>query len=113
MFELGQLDEHHADFAARGLRIVALSVDDQENTAKMQQRFPHLLLLADPERKTIEAFQSVHRGVGPGHSDVAAPTTFLVDKAGTVRWVFRPDRVIERLSPSELRAAVEPQLRTP
>jgi hypothetical protein len=40
--------------------------------------------------------------VGPGGSDTNAPTTFLVDGSGQVRWFFRPKRYISRLSPAAL-----------
>jgi len=108
--ELGQLNEHFANFASRGLRIVAVSVDNREDTDRMQQQFPQLILLADPERKMTDAFQAMHKGAGPGHSDVAAPTTVLLDKTGHVQWYFRPDRVIERLTPDQLLTAVQPHL---
>jgi hypothetical protein len=42
-----------------------------------------------------------------GGQDPAAPTTILVDGQGTVRWLFRPDRFLERLSPAQLLAAID------
>ena len=38
------------------------------------------------------------------------PTTFLVDGSGNVRWLFRPERFLVRLSPAELLAAVDANL---
>jgi peroxiredoxin len=108
--ELGELEKRHADFVKRGLRIVAVSVDDREATELTQRLVPHLTVLGDPDRKMTEAFQAMHPGKGPGGSDIAAPTTFLLDSTGTVRWVFRPERVIVRLSPDELLAAVDEHL---
>ena len=46
-------------------------------------------------------------GKGPHGADTNAPTTFFVDGAGTVRWVFRPERFISRLSPDELLTAMD------
>jgi hypothetical protein len=50
------------------------------------------------------------RGREPAGSDTAAPTTFLVDGNGSVRWTFRPDRILTRLSPSELLAAIDKEM---
>ena len=49
----------------------------------------------------------LHAHSAPDGGDTAAPTTILVDGSGTVRWTFRPDRVLNRLSPSQVLAAVD------
>jgi peroxiredoxin len=110
MQELGELQQHAAEFKQHGVRLVALSTDTQEDTAKTQTKFPELTVLGDPERKAITAFQSVHTGAGPHGTDVAAPTTFLIDSTGKLRWVFRPERIFTRLTPEELLAAVDKNL---
>lgn len=110
MHELGELEAAYPEFEKRGVRLVVLSVDDQETTKRTQQKFPHLIVLADPEHKTTDAFQALHPGAGPGHTDIAAPTTWLLDATGTVRWAFRPDQVLVRLTPPELLAKVDEHL---
>jgi peroxiredoxin len=107
MKELGELNNHSEEFAQRGLRIIAASVDDQEATDKTQRRFPNLIELGDPERKLTEAVNALHVGAGPGKSDVAAPTTLLLDGEGKILWAFRPQRLIVRLTPGELLAEVD------
>ena len=111
MRELGELDSRFAEFANRGVPIVAVSVDGQEDTAKTQQRFPHLIVWGDPEHRLTNAVAALHRGKGPGGSDIAAPTTLLLDKTGLVCWTFRPERIIVRLTPDELLAAVDEHLK--
>jgi len=53
--------------------------------------------------------------IGTHHSPsggiTVSPTTILVDRRGQVRWVFRPTRFINRLTPAELLAAVDEHLR--
>ena len=49
-------------------------------------------------------------GSHPDGGDTAAPTTLLVDGGGTVRWTFRPDRFLNRLSPSQVLAAVDKEM---
>lgn len=110
MIELGELEGHFAEFAQRGTRLVVASVDDQPTTQKTQADFPHLTVIADPERKLTTAFGVTHAGAGPKGEDIAGPTTFLIDRDGVVQWVFRPDRFISRLTPAQLLDAVDQHL---
>jgi peroxiredoxin len=110
MIELGELEAHQADFARRNARVVVASVDDREESVKTQARFPHLIVVSDPGRELATQFQLIHPHAGPGGDDIATPTTFLIDRHGVVQWVFRPDRVLVRLSPGELLAAVDKYL---
>lgn len=110
MVELGELEKRHADFESRNVRIYAIANDDLDTTKLTQARFPHLTIVADPDLKMAAAIQVIHKGGGP-NGDVNAPTTFLVDGAGKVRWFFRADRFMERLSPDELLTAVDKELR--
>jgi peroxiredoxin len=110
MAELGELEARHADFEQRGVRVVAASLDGVDDTKKNQADFPHLTLLSDHERSLANATQVIHPHSAPDGGDSMAPTTILVDGAGTVRWLFRPERVLGRLSPDEVLAAAHQQL---
>jgi hypothetical protein len=54
-----------------------------------------------------KAMEVVHPGAGLNKEDTNAPTTFLVDGAGQVRWFLRPTRFMVRLSPSDVLAAID------
>jgi peroxiredoxin len=110
MIELGQLEAHHEEFAKRHARVIAVSVDGPEDSKKTQQAFPHLIVVADPERKLVAAADVFHAGAGQHGADVAAPTTIYVDKQGVVRSLYRPSRVVSRLSASEVLATVDKEL---
>lgn len=107
MIELGELEAHHAEFDKRNTRVIAVSLEDQAEAQATQRDFPHLVVVADAERGLAQAVQVVHAQSAPDGSDSAAPTTLLVDGAGTIRWVFRPDTFFRRLSPGEALAAVD------
>jgi hypothetical protein len=49
----------------------------------------------------------IHKGAGRDGRDTNAPTTFVVDGQGLVKWFFRPDRFIERLSTDELLRSID------
>ena len=109
MIELGELESHFQEFQKRKnpVEIVAISTDNREDAQKSQTQFPHLKVVADTDQKMCETLNVMHPGAGPGGQGSAAPTTILVDGQGTVRWVFRADRFLERLSPAQLLAAID------
>ena len=107
MVELGQLEESYQEFAKRNVRVVVISNDDPVNAQKTQARFPHLVVVSDEEQNIAKAMQVIQPGAAADGSDTNAPTTFLVDGAGLVRWNFRATRFFARLSPSELLAVID------
>src|SRR5436305_8980123 len=110
MVELGELEARHADFDKRNAQIVVVSLEDQPTVAKTQDKFSHLKAVADGDGKLIDVANVRHAKANPEGGDAAAPTTILIDRAGVVRWIFRPDRYLTRLSPDELLAAVDEHL---
>jgi peroxiredoxin len=110
MVELGQLEEHYKDFENRNVRLVAISRDDLENSKKTQAAVPHLQIVSDADHHVADALDINDPGHGPGGTDTNAPTTILVDGTGTVRWVYRADRFLVRLSPEELLKEVDQHL---
>jgi peroxiredoxin len=68
--------------------MVAISVDSNEESRKLSQTqgytFP---VLSDPKADTIRAYGVVHERGGEEGRDIARPAEFLVDEAGTIRWV--------------------------
>jgi peroxiredoxin len=109
MIELGQLEKQHEEFARRHTRIVAVSVDNLEDSQKTKQNVPHLNVVADTDHKLTDAAAVMYKDVMVGE-EVAAPTTILVDKHGVVRSLYRSKNVGSRLSPDELLAMVDKEL---
>ena len=107
MIELVQLEQRHADFALRNVRVLVISMDGLDDSQRTQERCPHLVVLSDAGRGLSEAVGVVHAQAAPQGRDADAPTTILVDRSGKVRWVYRPPEVISRLSPDEVLAAID------
>ncbi len=110
MVELGQLEEHWQEFEKRKVRVVVVSVEDIDKAKATQEDFPHLTVVSDADKQMTRTLDVLHRHSAPDASDTAAPTTFLVDGKGIVRWTFRPDRVFTRISPSELLTTIDREL---
>jgi len=103
---LRSLQEKLPDLTARGVRVVAVSVDPPKVTkphaAKQGYSFP---ILSDPKAEVIRRYDLLHEG-GFGGSDIARPAEFLIDETGIVRWRnltedykvrIRGDQVLEEL----------------
>jgi alkyl hydroperoxide reductase subunit AhpC len=110
MIELVQLDRRHEDFARRNARVMVASAEGVELAKQTQDANPHLQVIADGQLGLTRAGGLIHEHAGPNGEDIATPTTILLDRDGVVRWIFRPDQVITRLSPDEVLKAVDENL---
>jgi len=102
MVELGELERCHQQFAERRVRVVVISNDNEKTALATQADFPHLIVVSDRQQHMARALEVIHAGVGPDGEDTNAPTTFLVDGTGQVRWLFRARRFVTRLAPEKL-----------
>jgi peroxiredoxin len=110
MVELGQLEKEHQQFDAKGVRVVAVSLDDLPDSAETQKQFPHLTILSDHDKSLAGAADVIGPHRSPAGEITVSPTTVLIDRQGKVRWLFRPDRYTKRLMPQELLAATNTHL---
>ncbi len=110
MTELVQLERRHEDFPKRNARVIAVSVEGLDDARKTQADFPHLTVLSDEALGLSEAAGLVHRHAAPDGGDTDVPTTILVDRRGTVRWLYRSPSVIARLSPDEVLRAIDQKI---
>jgi alkyl hydroperoxide reductase subunit AhpC len=106
MTELGELERRHEEFDKRNTRVVVVSIEGADAAQKTQADFPHLVVVSDAGRELTNVADVIHPRSGPDGGDSATPATLLIDRQGTVRWAFRPERYITRLSPDELLAAI-------
>jgi alkyl hydroperoxide reductase subunit AhpC len=107
MTELVQLEKRHEDFPKRNSRVIVVSMEGLDLARKTQADFPHLTVVSDEARSLSEAAALVHSHAAPDGGDVDVPTTILVDREGTVRWIYRSPSVIARLSPDEVLRAID------
>jgi peroxiredoxin len=96
------------DFAARGIKIVSISVDSQDNNKRQSQKLGYTFpLLSDPDAKVIRRYDVLHPGAGPKGADIARPAEFLLDSDGIVRWVDLTDNIAVRARPEQVLEAFE------
>jgi peroxiredoxin len=74
-------------FVERNVRLVAISVDQMEVTARLCEKQGYTFeFLSDGKAEVIRRYDLLHSG-GHGGEDIARPAEFLVDPGGVVRWV--------------------------
>ena len=96
------------EFRQRGVEVAAISVDSPEESQKLcRSRGYTFPFLSDPKAQTIRQYGVLHaNGHGEG-KDIARPAEFLVDAAGTIRWVNLTDDLRVRARPEAVLHAVE------
>jgi len=89
--ELAQLDRHAKDFAALGVKLVALSSDRSDELAAFRRKKNWAItLLADPALVVHRLYNVQSRKFTPKRGpfrDLAIPTTILIDRDGQVLWI--------------------------
>lgn len=81
------LQESLPKFTGRNVRLVAISVDPVDETARLCQKQGYTFeFLSDVDASVIRRYDLLHAGGYPG-KDIARPAEFLLDPAGVVRWV--------------------------
>jgi len=110
VIELGELEKNYDEFAKRNARVVVVSDEGLEDAQQTQKDFPHLVVVADADKKLISAVEVLHPHGGQHGKDVAAPTTFVIDKQGMVKGRYRTKQVIARLSAKEVLDMVDASL---
>ena len=102
------LQEHLDDFTARGIRLLAISVDPPEITREHCRKQGYTFtFLSDTESEAIRGYDLLHTEAGPGGTDISRPAEFLVDPGGTIRWESLTDSIIVRVHPDRILKAVD------
>lgn len=100
---MGDLAAVHAELAAQGVGMAAISVDDPADSQALAESlglpFP---LLSDPEAGVIAAY-----GVQMEGQRLAVPATFVVRADRTIAWRYVGDAVPDRPPLDVVREEVE------
>lgn len=81
------MEERRQEFEARGVRLVAISVDPPELTREHARRMGFsYTFLSDQQGEVLRRYDLLHEAGGPDGHDISRPAEFLIDPTGTVRW---------------------------
>lgn len=95
-----------AEFTARGIRPVAISVDPPEVSDHLRKKQGYAFtFLCDPQAEVIRRYDLLHHAGSPEGDDISRPAEFLVDRSGTVRWENFTEDIRVRLRAEQVLAA--------
>ena len=104
------MQKNYAAIQAAGAELLSISTDKAaqaksaiekvKRQANVEIEFP---LLADPELKTIDAYNAKD----PRNPRIARPMTYIVDENGVIRWKFLDVRVGRRLKSDRIVAELK------
>ena len=100
------MERNLKEFEAAGIRPVAISVDAPEVSRNLAAKAGYTFsILSDTNADVIRRYDLLHKGGGPGGSDVSRPAEFLVDSSGVVRWTNFTEDIRVRAKADEMLAA--------
>src|SRR5215813_1860542 len=87
MTELREFARHSEELAKLGVRLIPISVDDQQGAHEAWEKVAgkKFTILSDPGRQVIRRYGLLHRA-GHADSDIALRTTLLIAPDGRERW---------------------------
>lgn len=90
MTELREFARHSDDLNKIGVRLVPISVDNQQHARQIWENVAEkkFTILSDPSAAVIRKYGLLHQGGGVAHggSDIALRTTILVGPDGNEQW---------------------------
>lgn len=96
------------EFNARGIRVVAISVDPPSVSQHLREVAGYsFLFLSDDKAQVIHQWDLVHPHAGIGGADIARPAEYLLDSSGKVRWVNLAESYLVRTRPKQVLEAVD------
>ena len=87
MTELREFAQHSNELNALGVRLVPISVDDQQHAHEVWEKVADkkFTILSDPGATVIKRYGLLHEGGHVG-KDIALRTTLLIGPDGRERW---------------------------
>jgi peroxiredoxin len=105
---LRSFEQHIKEFHARGVEVVAISVDPPNESQKLctarGYTFP---FLSDPDAKVIRQYGVQHPKAGENGQDIARPAEFLVGPWGTITWAQLTDDIRVRARPEAVLRVID------
>jgi peroxiredoxin len=105
---LRSFQQRLSEFRARGIRIVAISVDPPEINRRHRQKLGFtFIFLSDPKTEVIRRYDLLHRAASPKGKDISRPAEFLVDSTGIIRWRNLTENIGVRARPEQVLQAFD------
>lgn len=94
--------------AARGVRIIAISVDPPDVTENLRRKQKYTYtFLSDPKAEVVRRYDLLHPQGGINDTDIARPAEFLIDSKGVIRWANLTEDYKVRATPAMVNKALD------
>lgn len=109
MTELREFARHSQDLAMLDVRLVPISVDDQQHAGEAWEKAANkkFTILSDPGASVIRKYGLLHEHGAEGGEDIALRTTILIGPDGRERWRRVSKSVPDIPSWAETRTMIE------
>jgi peroxiredoxin len=105
---LRSIEKRRKDFDARGVKLVAISVDPPKISRELCRRHDYTYtFLSDPNAELIRRYDLLHPKAGRGGTDIARPAEFLLDSDGVIRWRNLTPATFVRAWPETILKAID------
>lgn len=102
------IEKRRKDFDARGVKLVAISVDPPKISRELCRRYGYTYtFLSDPNAEVIRRYDLFHPKAGRRGTDIARPAEFLLDSDGVIRWRNLTPATIVRAWPETILKAID------
>lgn len=107
---MAQLESQKREIDATGARLAYVAAEKRGGVwkpesylAKHPISFPFLL---DEDRAVTKAY-GLHHRIGVDAMDIAHPATLVIDRTGTVRWIYRGESQHDRAPLGDVLTAIQ------
>lgn len=92
MAELGEFVKHQEELKALDVQVIGVSADPIEKSRETQDKGKILFpILSDAKRVAMEIYGTRNPDHAPDEDPINTPTLVLIDKSGTIRWIYQAE----------------------
>jgi peroxiredoxin len=106
---MAQLESRKQEIEAAGTQVAYVAAEKRDGAwkpAKFLEKHPiSFLFLLDEDRAVTKEY-GLHHAFGVDALNIAHPATLVIDRNGTVRWIYRGDNQFDRAPLDEVLKAV-------
>jgi peroxiredoxin len=105
-----QFESRGQDIAAAGAQLAFIAAEKRDGVWKpgrfLEKHPIASVFLLDEDRAVTKAY-GVHHALGADAINIARPATLVIDRGGSVRYIYRGDNQLDRASIDEVLGALK------
>ena len=96
---MAQVESQRAEIEAAGAQLAFIAAEKRDGVwkpGKFLEKHPIAsIFLLDEDRAVTKAY-GLHHALGIDAIDIAHPATFVIDRSGVIRYIYRGDNQLDR-----------------